>query len=90
MLLHVVGGDQVAADVADLLELLLLVAALVDQVDVLHVHLLLLEDLLAVVPAAHVVSPGIPYTEDFMRWVQGGLLRLVPEVVDRGECTYSY
>ena len=60
MLLHVVGGDEVAADVADLLELLLLVAALVDEVDVLHVHLLLLKHLPAVVPPADVVTPGIP------------------------------
>ena len=59
MLLHVVGGDEVAADVADLLELLLLVAAFVDEVDVLHVHFLLLEQLSAVVPPAHVVTTCI-------------------------------
>ena len=60
MLLHVVGGDEVAADIADLLELLFLVSALVDEVHVLHVHLLLLEHLLARVEAAHVVAPRVP------------------------------
>jgi hypothetical protein len=60
MLLHVVGGDEVAADIADLLELLFLVSALVDEVHVLHVHLLLFEHLLARVEAAHVVAPRIP------------------------------
>ncbi len=63
MLLHVVGGDEVAADIADLLELLFLVSALVDEVHVLHVHLLLLEHLLARVEAAHVVAPRIPEHE---------------------------
>ena len=65
MLLHVVGGDEVAADIADLLELLFLVAALVDEVHVLHVHLLLLEHLLARVEAAHVVAPRIPEQKGF-------------------------
>lgn len=60
MLLHVVGRDEVATDVADLLQLLLLVATLVDEVDVLHVHLLLLKHLPTVFPAAHVVPPGVP------------------------------
>jgi hypothetical protein len=68
MLLHVVGGDKVAADIADLLELLFLVSALVDEVHVLHVHLLLLEHLLARVEAAHVVAPRVPLRrKDFMR-----------------------
>ena len=60
MLLHVVGCDQIAANVADFLELLLLVAALVDEVNMLHVHLLLLEDLATVFPATDIVPPGIP------------------------------
>jgi hypothetical protein len=87
MLLHVVGGDEVAADIADLLELLFLVSALVDEVHVLHVHLLLLEHLLARIEAAHVVTPRVPeqqrgYHEDRcfkLNWICGSVCRLDPD-----------